>query len=352
MHEETLSRALPAVRHATMRDVAALAGVGLKTVSRVVNGEANVSDETRARVEAAIERLDYRQDINASHLRRRGRKTATIGLVLEDVSNPFSSALHRAIEDQARERGVMLFTGSCDEDADRERELIGTFRARRVDGIVVVPASPDHRYLLSEQRARMPLVFVDRPPRFLNADSVTSDNISGAERAVSHLAAFGHRRIAFLGDALEIQTAADRLHGYRLGLAALGVDEDPAIVRTGLRSADVAALAATDVLRAADPPTALFTAQNLVTIGALRALRGLGLEHDTAHVGFDDIVLADMLEPAVTVVAQDPAAMGRAAADILFRRLDGDDSPPEHVVIDVELITRGSGEIPAVERTA
>jgi LacI family transcriptional regulator len=335
-----------------MRDVAALAGVGLKTVSRVVNGESNVSDETRARVETAIDRLDYRRDINASHLRRLGRKTATIGLVLEDVSNPFSSALHRAIEDRARERGVMLFTGSCDEESDRERELIGTFRARRVDGIVVVPASADHRYLLPEQRARTPLVFVDRPARFINADSVTSDNIGGAERAIAHLAAFGHRRIGFLGDALEIQTAADRLRGYSFALTALGLDYDPAVVRTALRNVDVAAVAVTELLRAANPPTALFTAQNLVTIGALRALRELGLEHTTALVGFDDIELADLLEPAVTVVAQDPAAMGRAAADMLFRRLDGDDSPPEHVVIDVELIARGSGEIPAVERTA
>jgi LacI family transcriptional regulator len=329
-----------------MRDVAALAGVGLKTVSRVVNGESNVSDATRARVETAIERLDYRRDINASLLRRLGRKTATIGLVLEDVSNPFSSALHRAIEDHARERGVLLFAGSCDEDPDREREMIGTFRARRVDGIVVVPASSDHRYLLPEQRARTPLVFVDRPARFINADSVTSDNVGGSERAVAHLAASGHRRIAFLGDALEIQTAADRLQGYRLGLRALGPDEDPAIVRPGLRNVDAAAYAVKEVLRAPNPPSALFTAQNLVTIGALHALRELGLEHGTALVGFDDVELADLLEPAVTVVAQDPAAMGSAAAEILFRRLDGDDSPPEHVVLDVELIARGSGEIP------
>jgi LacI family transcriptional regulator, galactose operon repressor len=329
-----------------MRDVAALAGVGLKTVSRVVNGESNVSAETRARVEAAIDRLDYRRDINASLLRRLGRKTATIGLVLEDVSNPFSSALHRAIEDRARERGVLLFTGSCDEDSDRERELIGTFRARRVDGIIVVPASGDHRYLLPEQRARTPLVFVDRPPRFINADSVISDNVGGAERAIAHLAASGHRRVGFLGDALEIQTAADRLQGYSLGLEALGVALDPAIVRTGLRSVDAAALAATELLRAGKPLTALFTAQNLVTIGALHALRQLGLEQETALVGFDDVELADLLEPAVTVVAQDPAAMGSAAADMLFRRLDGDDSPPEHVVIEVELIVRGSGEIP------
>jgi LacI family transcriptional regulator len=266
--------------------------------------------------------------------------------VLEDVSNPFSSALHRAIEDYARARGVLVFTGSCDEDPRREWELIATFRARRVDGIVVVPASPEHTYLLAEQRSGTPLVFVDRPARFLNADSVVSDNVGGARQAVAHLAAAGHRRIGFLGDVLEIQTAEDRLRGYTEGLRALGVDLDPALVRTGLRSVDAAAFAADELLRAESPPTALFTAQNLITIGTLRTLRSSGLVHQVALVGFDDIVLADMLDPGLTVVAQDPAAMGAAAAELLFRRLDGDDSLPQHVTVDVELITRGSGEIP------
>jgi LacI family transcriptional regulator len=329
-----------------MRDVAALAGVGLKTVSRVVNGESNVSAPTRARVEAAIERLDYRQDVNASFLRRLGRKTETVGLVLEDVSNPFSSALHRAIEDRARERGVLVLTGSCDEDPRRERELIETFRSRRVDGIVVVPAGTDHGYLAAEQRARTPLVFVDRPPRFLNADTVTSDNVGGARQVVSHLAAAGQRRIGFLGDALEIQTAVDRLRGYEQALGSLRVAADPAIVRTGIRDAEAAARATDELLAAAQPPTALFAAQNLIAIGTMRALRRADLQHRVALVGFDDIVLADMVDPGLTVVAQDPVGLGTAAAGILFRRLDGDASPPQRVVIDVELVTRGSGEIP------
>jgi LacI family transcriptional regulator, galactose operon repressor len=328
-----------------MRDVAALAGVGLKTVSRVVNGESNVSASTRARVESAIELLDYRQDVNASFLRRLGRKTETVGLVLEDVSNPFSSALHRAIEDRARERGVLVLTGSCDEDPRRERELIETFRSRRVDGIVVVPAGADHGYLLAEQRARTPLVFVDRPPRFLNADTVTSDNTGGARQVVEHLAAAGHRRIGYLGDALEIQTAEDRLRGYEEALASLGVELDATIVRTGIRDIEAAARATNELVGAAQPPTALFAAQNLIAIGTMRALRRAGLQHRVALVGFDDIVLADMVDPGLTVVAQDASALGAAAAGILFQRLDGDTSPPQRVVIDVELVTRGSGEI-------
>src|SRR5256885_14470704 len=209
-----------------MLDVAALAGVALKTVSRVVNSEPGVSPELEARVRRAIDQLNYRRDANAATLRRRGRKTQTIGLVLEDVSNPFSSALHRAVQDAARERGVLVFAGSCDEDADRERELIGSFRERRVDGIVVVPASHDHAYLHEERRAGTALVFVDRPASHLDADTVISDNVGGARQAVSHLLERGHRRIGFLGDLLSISTAHERLRGYAEALASASVAVD------------------------------------------------------------------------------------------------------------------------------
>src|SRR2546430_5125868 len=158
-----------------MTDVAALAGVALKTVSRVVNSESGVSPALEARVQRAIQQLNYRRDANASMLRRLGGKTQTIGLVLEDVANPFSSALHRAIEDAARARNVLVFAGSCDEDANRDRELIGSFRDRRVDGIIVVPASHDHTYLYVEQRAGTALVFLDRPAGRLDARRVASD---------------------------------------------------------------------------------------------------------------------------------------------------------------------------------
>jgi LacI family transcriptional regulator len=328
-----------------MVDVAALAGVGLKTVSRVVNSEPGVSPELEARVKRAIEQLNYRRDANAATLRRLGRKTQTIGLVLEDVSNPFSSELHRAVEDAARERAVLVFAGSCDEDPDRERELIGSFRERRVDGIIVVPASHHHTYLYEERRAGTALVFVDRPASHLDADSVVSDNFGGSKLAVSHLLEHEHRRIGFLGDLLSISTAKERLRGYvhALELADIRVDED--LIRTELRNPDAAARAIDEMLALPDPPTAFFTGQNLLTIGGVRALRRAGRERELALIGFDDISLADMLDPAISVVAQDPQALGRAAADQLFRRLDGDSAPAVHQIVPVTLIRRGSAEI-------
>jgi LacI family transcriptional regulator len=340
------------LRRPTMVDVASLAGVALKTVSRVVNSEPGVSPELEARVKRAIEQLNYRRDANAATLRRLGRKTQTIGLVLEDVSNPFSSALHRAVEDAARERGVLVFAGSCDEDADRERELIGSFRERRVDGIIVVPASHDHTYLYDERRTGTALVFVDRPAGHLDADSVVSDNVGGASQAVQHVVGRGHSRIGFLGDMRSISTAQDRLRGYTQALEAAGVRVDENLIRTELRDPDAAARAIDELLALRDPPTAFFTGQNLLTIGGVRALRRARCEREIALIGFDDVSLADVVDPAISVVAQDPQALGRTAADQLFRRLDGDTGPAVHQVIPVTLIARGSGEIPPRSSTA
>ncbi len=329
----------------TMRDVAALARVGLKTVSRVINSEPGVSPELRARVQHAINQLDYLPNLTASSLRRSSGRSATIGLILENVANPFSSGLHRAIGDVAWARGVQVFSGSVDEDAIRERLLVSTFAGRRVDGLVVVPASHDHSYLLSHKQAGIAIVFVDRPAEFLDVDAIVSDNRGGSEDAVRHLLAVGHRRIAYLGDLATVYTARERHAGYVRGLGSAGIAADPAIVRHDLQDSEAAEAAVAELLALPAPPTALFTSQNLVTIGAVRALRAARAQREVALVGFDDVLLADMLEPAITVVAQDPRAIGTLAAQILFLRMDGDAAPTALHVVPTRLIKRGSGEI-------
>ena len=165
-----------------MQDVAALAGVSLKTVSRVVNGEPGVSGDLVRRVERAVNQLDYQHNLAASSLRRSDRKTATIGLLLEDVANPFSSAIHRVIEDASHDRGIAVLAGSLDEDPERERRLVAAFVSRRVDGLILAPAGADHGYLLNERRVGMPIVFIDRPPLFLDADAVLDCERGGSVR--------------------------------------------------------------------------------------------------------------------------------------------------------------------------
>jgi LacI family transcriptional regulator len=331
---------------ATMRDVAALAGVSLKTVSRVLNGEAGVATATQQRVRTAAEELRFQLNLGARSLRRSDGRTATIGLILENVENPYSSAIHRAVEDIARVRGVSVLSGSLDEDPRRERELVAAFTSRRVDGLIMMPTGPDHSYLLAERHAGTSIVFVDRSPGLIQADLVVTDNQVGARAGVQHLIRHGHRSIGFLGDLLQIQTAKERYAGY---LDAMRGADLP-IVRSDTvhdaTSASLAEAAVTALLRRDDPPTALFTAQNFVTYGALRALRQLGLHHRVALVGFDDFYLADVLDPPVTVVAQDPQTIGRRAAERLFSRFDGDDSPFTTQVVPSRLVVRGSGEIP------
>jgi LacI family transcriptional regulator len=329
-----------------MRDVARLADVSLSTVSRVVNGS-QVDLEMEARVRDAIDVLGYRPNFTASSLRRSDRGTATVGLVVEDVGNPFFSAVHRGVEDVLRSRAMLTFAGSSDEEPARERELAEAFAARGVDGLIIAPAGGDQSYLSRDRDAGLALVFVDRPPRFLDADSVVSDNFGGAVMACEHLIARGHRRIGFLGDRPEIHTAAERFRGYQATLARHSIPDDPYLVRHQLFRARDAYDTTRELMLGPAPPTALFTGQNLITIEAVSALHELGLQRRVALVGFDDVTLAGAVEPGLTVVAQDPTALGRSAAELLLARLDGDAAGSRQVTLPLGLIERGSGEIPA-----
>ena len=332
-------------RKPTMLDVARAAGVALKTVSRVVNRETGVSAETAKRVDSAIALLGYRHNTGASSLRRTGQATASIGLVLEDVGNPFSSALHRAIEDVARERGYLLLAGSSDENPVLERELVDIFCGRRVDGLIVVPAGDDHSYLLKEILGGTPVVLVDRSSAALPmVDTVLSDNLDGATIGTQHLLDHGHRKIVFLGDTLAIETARARLAGFQTAIKNFESAIETTVI-TELRTAGAAEHELEHVFQRSDPPTAVFASQNLVTIGAVRALRRLELQNRVALVGFDDVAMADLLVPGLSVVAQDPAALGRCAADIVLRRVGGDTGAAERVILRTTLIQRGSGEI-------
>ncbi|HMN29415.1 MAG TPA: LacI family DNA-binding transcriptional regulator [Caldilineaceae bacterium] len=334
-------------REPTMRDVAMRAGVSIKTVSRIINQEPGVSEKLSQRVQQAIRELDYRHNATASNLRRADQRTATIGLLLDDVANPFSSALHRAVEEVARQHNTLVFALSSVDDPKREEEIIYALATRRVDGLITVPVSRDGGGLRYLQRQGQPIVFVDRLATFYEADTVVVDNRSGAAQAVQHLVRHGHSRIAFLGDVSTIWTAAERYLGYVEGLAIEGIRLNPSFVCQGLCGIEAAEQAVLDLFAPERPPTALFTAQNLITIGAIRALQKTALQHKVALIGFDDFLLADLLEPPVSVIAQDPMLLGKSAAELLFARLQGDRQPSQQIVIPTQLIARGSGEIPS-----
>ncbi|MDT8916173.1 LacI family DNA-binding transcriptional regulator [Amycolatopsis sp. PS_44_ISF1] len=325
-----------------MSDVARLAGVSIKTVSRVVNDEPAVHPDTAERVVAAIEQLGFRRNLGARNLRR-GSTTGTIGLIVEDVGNPFYSELNRAVERIATSFGRQVLTGSSEENSDRERELALEFCARRVDGILVVPAGLQHGYLVPEMRAGTPVVFLDRPAGDIVADTVLLDNLGGAIEAVTHLAGHGHRRIAFLGDSPDIFTAAERLRGFREGCVRNGISYDESLVVMTTPSPETVGHAVRSLLTGPGAATAVIAGNNRVAVHLLRALAHA--PHRLAVVSFDDFELADLLEPPVTVVAHDVSALGHAGAELLFARVQGDQSAPRKVILPVHLVARGSGEV-------
>ncbi|WP_327070332.1 LacI family transcriptional regulator [Kitasatospora sp. NBC_01250] len=327
----------------TMKDVAAAAGVGVKTVSRVVNEESGVTAATAARVREAIEALGYRRN-DGARLLRQGLRTGSVGLVLEDLADPFYAPLCRAVEEVARRHGSLLFSGSSAQQPQRERDLALAFCARRVDGLILVPTGTDQGYLLPEQAAGTPIVCVDRPACGLVADTVLSANARGAREGIEHLLRQGHRRIGFLGDAPEIHTATERLRGYRAALAAARLPARESWVSMSAPEPARIRLALQRMLAGRWPVSALLCGNNRITVAVLRELAGL--PHRPALVGFDDFELADLLTVPVTVVAQDPARLGRTAAELLFARLAGEHGPAQRIELPTRLIPRGSGELP------
>jgi len=334
------------LRRPTMRDVAARAGVSLKTVSRVVNQEPVVEPQTAAKVEKAIEELHYRRDSLAHNLRK-GIRQMSIGLIIEDLANPFYAHLAQAVEDVADSNDYSLILTSSREDPERERTFVLNLLQRGVEGLLIVPASHDHRYLTADLARGVRVVFLDRTPGGIEADAVVSENRAGARRAVDHLISYGHRRIAFLGDPLELETSSDRYQGYQDALEAAGIPLDELFVNLHSHTVDAADAAMRDLLALSQPPTAVFAQNNRNCIGALRAMQSLGVQ--LAVVGFDDFELATLLPVPVTVVANDPHEMGRQGAELLFHRLAGGSGALQRRVIPGRLIVRGSGEIEASE---
>lgn len=320
-----------------MEDVARLAAVSTKTVSRVVNGEAYVSGETAARVRQAIIDLGFRRN-DMAHILRKQVATSAIGLMIEDLANPFYAAIARAAEEVAHEHGCVLIVGSSEEDPARERYLVGSLLRRRVDGLLIVPTGEDHGFLATELRGGPPVVFVDRPAHRIDADVVLLDNFRGAADAVGHLLRGGHRRIALISGDSTVWTGAERLRGYRAAFDAAGVPIEAGLLVEGCTDVASAERAVERLLAEPDPPTALFAANNRGAIGALRAVGRSG--RDVEVIGFDDFELAELLAPPVTVVGYDPSAVGRTAAELLFSRMAGVTDPPRRVTIPVHLVQR------------
>lgn len=329
----------PPVARATLAQVAARAGVSLKTASRALGGESYVSAETRERVMAAAADLDYQRNAAASLLAS-GRLADSIGLVTGDFTNPFYSALAQAIEDEIRPHGIHLSVANSRESADQEWRLSQDLADRQTKALIVVSAMPDHSDYAQLQARGIPVVFVDRPAENLAADSVVFDNRAGGRIAAQHLREAGHSRIAFIGDYSWLPTYRQRLAGMGDVLDDSGASAWRALLRTDAHDVASARAQTAELLALDEPPTAIVAGNNRILLGAMEEIGTGDPSSRPALVGFDDVEWARVL--GITVVTGDVEALGRRAARLAMARLADRTSPAERVALPMRLVARTS----------
>lgn len=335
---------------ASIKEVAARAGVSIASVSYVLNNSKPVSDDMRARVLASVRDLNYSIDQRARGLRR--QQSGTLALVISDVGNPFFSRVIRSIEAVTYASKRTLFLCNSDEDPERERFHLHAMQAQRIDGMIILPVTASGQALLPLIDHGVPVICLDRRVGDVDLDTVLVDNVAGAALAVAHLTALGHRRIAIIGG-LPSTPGSERLAGYKQALATAGIPEDQDLVRCGDYKEAGGYAEALAVLDLPVPPTAIFAINHPMVLGALVALRerGVRVPDDVSVVGFDDTTWAALLDPPLTTIAQPTDMLGTMAARLLFDRLDRQYAgPARELVLTPRLVERSSTGVPLARR--
>ena len=334
---------------ATLDDVARLAGVSSKTVSRVFSNRELVAPETVERVLGAAKRLRFRPNTLARSLRR-GGSTNTFGFIMGELGNPFYYKVAAGIEKELAANGFALLVATTDDTAEGEERVADALLAQRVGALLLIPVADDQSYLEGERHLGTPVIAIDRPARNLVADSIVLENHRGVYDATTRLLARGHRRIGYVCNPASVYTQAERLRGYRDALAAYGIHDSARWERLvddlSVRPDGIVE----DLLSADDPPTAIITGNNRVTVGALRVLRDRQDDGRTALIGFDDFDTADVL--GVSVVSYDPVELGRQAAMLAIERIRDASGFTRQIELPTWIVERGTGERPPQKETA
>lgn len=326
-----------------MKEVARQAQVSASTVSHVLNGTRKVSEETRERVAQTIEDLGYQPNLLAKSFKT--QKTFTIGLLISDIQNPFFTSVIRGVEDVALSRGYHLFLCNTDEDPVREDAYITELSNKRVDGLIVASAASRNNYASWLRLENIPFVFMDREVEGMEADVIRVDNYLGTRLIAEHLVSLGHERIGMISGPMDKSSGYERHQGLKIALTELGISLDDSLVRFGDFRSPSGRIGATELLKHSARPTALVIANNQMTLGALLAIRDLGLKipNDVSVVGFDDMEWAPLVDPPLTALAQPTYKMGSSAVEMLLDRITGDEKgPPRRIFIEPELIVRRS----------
>ena len=326
-----------------IREVAKLAGVAPITVSRVVNGANSVSEDTRRRVQQAVDQLHYVPNSLARSLR--SRRSHTIALIVSDITNPFWTTVARGVEDIAAENDYRTILCNTDENPAKETNYLNMLVERRVDGVIIAPATREKKRLALLKQLQVPFVLIDRRVAGVKADSVYGDSRTGARLLIDHLISLGHQRIALINGPIDISSAQDRADGYRESLMAHGIAVFENLIYQGEFKQESGYLLAKRVLAHDVRPTAIFAANNFIALGVLRALQeaGLHVPEDMALVCFDDVPYLSAVDPFLTVAAQPAYEMGASAARLLVERLTTHRTgKTREIVLPAKLIIRQS----------
>jgi len=326
---------------ATIKDVAAKAGVSTATVSRVLNGE-RVKKETKDRVLAAMEALGYRPNLVARSLKT--QKTQIIGFVVPDFG-PFFMRVAEAVEEVLNRYGYNLIVCNSNEDLTREIERVQMLVERQVDGLLVVATSNSSAHLVEARNKGIPVVLVDRLVKDMQIDSVLVDNVNGAYQAVEHLVTMGYRRIGVINGRQEVTTGEERYRGYLRVFEDYNLPVAEELIRTGDFSSQSGYVLIKELMALPDPPQAVFIANCYMAIGAMLAINELGIRvpEDLAIVAFDDMEIYRISTPPLTVVVQPMEEIGKTAAHLIYKRVSGDKSDfPQMYRLKPELVVRGS----------
>jgi LacI family transcriptional regulator, galactose operon repressor len=330
----------------TIKEVAARAQVSVSTVSRVLNDYPFVSEDARRRVTEAMQELDYRPDMTARSMRT--GTTGAVGFVVSDITNPVFAAIAKGADAVLHPHGYSLVLANSGGDPEHEAELVAALRQRRVDGLIAAVADERSPGLV-DRLARVPAcVLFDREVAGSAADAVCSDHASGMNAALTHLARLGHTRVGLIAGRLGQLGSRGRVTAFRRAGSRLGLDRDGALVITGKLSRETGYEGARELLSLGKPPTALIAGNNQLTVGALEALHAQGIEvpAELSFVACDDIDLTRMHDPPIDVIGRDAEEHGRAAAELLLRRLEDPHGPPRRVVLPTSFVRRASCDVP------
>lgn len=326
----------------TIYDVAQAAGVSIATVSKVINGTGRISDKTRKHVLVIMDQLKYQPSMVASALT--GKSTFTIGLTLPDLANPFFAEIARAVEDRCHEFGFNVFICSTDNDPDKEVKYFSLLTQKRVDGIIVATRIQNDQFLKKLIQQNVPIALITNEMPTLAVDTVMVDDFLGGYQAGSHLAELGHRRIAILKEDTDTKSNRERIYGCQQAMIAAGIEPDERLVSIGGFTVQSGKEAMTELLKLDNPPTAVFACNDLLAIGAIQAAReqGLQLPADLSVVGFDNTILATIIDPPLTTIGQPIQEIGRQAVELLVQEIKGEKTLKQRVVLLPELVVRSS----------